>query len=190
MSPSHGRCQHGTRSRRPHVRPAEAPIILKLRRNSMKSLRKAIAAGLAASLAMTAAATAGVDPDDRIKVVLEPHERHLVLLEMRNFLAVLQTITIALTEEDMATVAQAARTMGSGAANEIPPETTAKLPETFRMLAGTVHTTFDVMALDAESLGDPQHTQRQMGQLMQTCNACHGIYQVAVEPFPPLTKAR
>ncbi|HMM46552.1 MAG TPA: hypothetical protein PKC12_01045 [Thiobacillaceae bacterium] len=159
----------------------------------MKLLTKAISAGLAASLAMGAVATADVGTDDRVKVVLEPHERHLVLLEMRNFLNVLQVITTALTEEDMTTVAQAARTMGSGAANEIPPETTAKLPETFKMLAGTVHTTFDVMALDAESLGDPLHTQRQMGQLLQTCNACHGIYQVAVESegaFPPLTKAR
>lgn len=158
----------------------------------MKSHSKAIALGLAASVAMAAASAADVGKDERVKVVLEPHERHLVLLEMRNFLHVLQTITTALTEEDMKTVAEAARTMGSGAANEIPPQTVAKLPETFQMLAGTVHTTFDVMALDAESLGDPVHTQRQVGKLLQTCNACHGIYQVAVEekPFPPLTKKR
>ena len=153
----------------------------------MKRNFKAAWLGLAISLA-TAGAVADVGQDDRIKLVLEPHERHLVLLEMRTFLQVVQTITDSAIREDMKTVAEAARSMGSGAANQIPPETGAKLPETFTMLAGTVHTTFDVMALDAESLGDPMHTMRQMGTLLQTCNACHGIYQVATEPFPPLKR--
>lgn len=146
---------------------------------------KAVSLALAASLTMVGA-VADVGTDDRVKLVLEPHERHLVLLEMRNFLQVLQTMTHALTEEDMTTVAEAARSMGSGAANEIPPETVAKLPETFKMLAGTVHTTFDVIAMDADSLGDPMHAQRQIGRLLQTCNACHGIYQIETERFPRL----
>lgn len=153
----------------------------------MKSPLKALSLAVAASLFM-AGAVADVGKDDRIKLLLEPHERHLVLLEMRNFLQVLQTMTHALTEDDMKTVAEAARTMGSGAANEIPPETVAKLPETFKMLAGTVHTTFDVIALDAESVGDPMHAQRQISRLLQTCNACHGIYQIETEAFPRLAR--
>lgn len=153
----------------------------------MKPHFKAAWLGLAASLVMAGAA-ADVGKDERLKLVLEPHERHLVLLEMRNFLHVLQTMTDSLTREDMKTLAEAARSMGSGAANEIPPETVAKLPDTFKMFAGTVHTTFDMIALDAESLGDPRHTLKQMGTLLQTCNACHGIYQVSTEPFPPLKR--
>lgn len=153
----------------------------------MKANFKAVFLGLAMGLA-TAGAVADIGKDDRLDVVLEPDERHLVLFEMRSFLQALQGITEALTREDMQTVANLARTMGSGAANQIPPQTTAKLPETFQMLAGTVHTTFDVIALDAESLGDPLHTIRQVSTMMQTCNACHGIYQVKVgsEPFPRL----
>ena len=156
----------------------------------MKLHSKAVWFGLAASLAMAGAVAADIGTDDRVKIVLKPDERHLVLWEMRSFLNVVQTITDALTREDMQAVAEAARSMGSGAANQIPPQTVAKLPETFQMLAGTVHNTFDVMALDAESLGDPMHTQRQMSQMLQTCNACHGIYQIAVEnePFPPLKR--
>lgn len=156
----------------------------------MKLAFKTAVFGLAASLSMAGALAAGVGTDDRVKVVLKPDERHLVLLEMRSFLNVLQIISDAVTREDMTAVAEAARSMGSGAANQIPPQTVAKLPETFQMLAGTVHTSFDVMALDAESLGDPMHTQRQLARLMQTCNACHGIYQVAVEnePFPRLKR--
>lgn len=156
----------------------------------MKLAFKTAVFGLAASLSMAGALAAGIGTDDRVKVVLKPDERHLVLLEMRSFLNVLQIISDAVTREDMTAVAEAARSMGSGAANQIPPQTVAKLPETFQMLAGTVHTSFDVMALDAESVGDPMHTQRQMARMMQTCNACHGIYQVAVENerFPRLKR--
>jgi hypothetical protein len=118
--------------------------------------------------------------DQRAALVLLDAERHLVLEEMRNFLAVLQTITDALPREDMKEVARAARTMGSGAANEIPPVTVAKLPEEFKMLAGGVHTSFDLIALDAETLGDPKHTISQIAEMLQKCNACHGIYQIKV----------
>lgn len=119
--------------------------------------------------------------DQRAPLVLLDGERHLVLEEMRNFLAVLQTITDALPREDMKEVARAARTMGSGAANEIPPKTVAKLPEEFKILAGGVHTSFDLIALDAETLGDPRHTISQVSEMLQKCNACHGIYQIKVE---------
>ena len=43
-----------------------------------------------------------------------------------------------------------------------------------------MHTTFDLMALDAESLADPKHTLTQMNDLLQKCNACNGIYQIKV----------
>lgn len=141
-----------------------------------------IAAALGALLIAGAAPAAGPakPADQRAPLVLLDEERHIVLEEMRNFLAVLQTITDALTREDMKEIARAARTMGSGAANEIPPKTVAKLPEEFKVLAGGVHTTFDLMALDAESLADPKHTLTQMNDLLQKCNACHGIYQIKV----------
>jgi len=116
--------------------------------------------------------------DTRAVLLLTDAERHLVLDEMRNFLAVLQTISQALPREDMKEVARAARKMGSGAANEIPPQTVAKLPDAFKQLAGAVHTSFDTIALDAESLGDPIHTMGQVGEMLGKCNACHGIYQI------------
>ena len=141
-----------------------------------------IAAALGALLFAGPAPAAGParPADQRAPLVLLDAERHIVLEEMRNFLAVLQTIADALPREDMKTIARAARSMGSGAANEIPPQTVAKLPEEFKVLAGGVHTTFDLMALDAEALADPKHTLTQMNDLLQKCNACHGIYQIKV----------
>lgn len=149
----------------------------------MKARHKHIAAvALGALLIAGAAPAAGPakPADQRAPLVLLDEERHIVLEEMRNFLAVLQTITDALTREDMKEIARAARTMGSGAANEIPPPTVAKLPEEFKVLAGGVHTSFDLIALDAESLADPKHTLTQVSELLQKCNACHGIYQIKV----------
>ena len=109
-----------------------------------------IAAALGALLITGAAPAAGPakSADQRAPLVLLDAERHIVLEEMRNFLAVLQTITDALTREDMKEIARAARTMGSGAANEIPPPTVAKLPEEFKVLAGGVHTSEVVVVGD------------------------------------------
>ena len=142
-----------------------------------------IGAGAGAALASGSAKQAPAkQADQRAPLVLLDAERHIVLEEMRNFLAVLQIITDALPREDMKEIARAARTMGSGAANEIPPATVAKLPEEFKVLAGGVHTLFDLIALDAESLADPKHTTSQVSELLQKCNACHGIYQIKVGP--------
>ena len=118
------------------------------------------------------------DPDTRALLALPVDERHLVLVEMRNFVVAMQSILDGLARDDMGQVAEAARTMGSGAANEIPPHVVAKLPETFKMLAGKVHTTFDAISMDAEALGDMGHTVGQMSELTKHCVACHALYQV------------
>lgn len=133
----------------------------------------------------TPVAAGATDPDTRQPLPLPPDERHLVLQEMRNFVLALQSITDGLARNDMAQVARAARTMGSGAANEIPPHVVAKLPTPFRQLAGEVHTGFDAIALDADDLGDAGHTLEQMGSLMQHCIACHGMYQIVRQPEHP-----
>lgn len=147
-----------------------------LRGLALASVLVAVAAAVVAQPATPPAPAAPADA--RLPLVIDDDERHLVLMEMRNFLAVLQTISNALVKEDMKAIAAAARTMGSGAANEIPPRTVAKLPEEFKMLAGGVHTTFDLIAMDAEVLGDTRHTLSQMSDMLQKCNACHGIYQI------------
>jgi hypothetical protein len=145
------------------------------------NLHRMVGVGLLVVVSSAAAAPVGValeDPDTRQTLRLPVDERHLVLAEMRNFIIAMQEITAGLAREDMAVVADAARRMGSGAANEIPPHVVAKLPDPFKMLAGKVHTTFDAIALDAESLGDPGHTVGQLSDLTQHCVACHAIYQV------------
>ncbi|MFP4561469.1 MAG: hypothetical protein ACLFQ3_09100 [Thiohalorhabdus sp.] len=123
------------------------------------------------------------DPDQRQVLDLPPDERHLVLEEMRNFLVAMQEITAGLAVEDMQKVADAARRMGGQAANEIPPRVVEKLPDTFKRLAGKVHTTFDRIAMDAESMGDRALSLEQLARLQQQCVACHATYQIEKRPF-------
>lgn len=154
--------------------PSNTSLIMKkLSKHAFTSL----VVGLALALPLANAAKP-VNPDQRPSLLLLPEERDLVLQEMRSFLSVTQTIADALARDDMKAVADAARTMGSGAANEIPPHVVAKLPDDFKQLAGVVHTGFDTMALDAESLGDTRHTLSQLGDMLKTCNACHAMYQI------------
>ncbi len=116
--------------------------------------------------------------DARTVLRLAPAERHLILSEMRQFLAGMQTISTALSEDDMALVARTARGLGGAAAAGVPPTLMGKLPLGFKQLGLGVHRDFDQIALDAESLGDPAHTQAQLGQMLASCVACHGSYQI------------
>lgn len=124
------------------------------------------------------------DPDQRVVLQLPPDERHMVLNEMRNFVVAIQQIADGLANDDFEQVAAAARKMGSGAANEIPPRVVNKLPETFKQLAGKVHMTYDAIALDADSMADTQLALEQLGELYGYCVACHATYQIEKIPFP------
>lgn len=123
-------------------------------------------------------ATQNTDPDVRTPLLLDATERHLVLSEMRGFVSAIDRILEGVTQEDMQQIATVARSMGSTAANAVPPSVMAKLPDEFKVFASRVHGTFDVIALDAESLGDTAHTIEQLAGLTKHCVACHAIYQI------------
>jgi len=116
--------------------------------------------------------------DGREALILEPAERDLVLTEMRIFLSSVQKITRALTEEDMKTVVKAAREVGLAAQQAVPGSLMGKLPLAFKKLGFDTHKKFDALALDAEQLGDPNHTLQQLSTLMNNCVACHSAYKI------------
>jgi len=116
--------------------------------------------------------------DGREALILEPAERDLVLTEMRMFLSSVQKITRALTEEDMKTVVKAAREVGLAAQQAVPGSLMGKLPLAFKKLGFDTHKKFDALALDAEQLGDPNHTLQQLSTLMNNCVACHSAYKI------------
>jgi len=122
--------------------------------------------------------------DGRRVIRISEQERSLVLVEMRGFLASVQQITAALAVNDMQQVAEQARRSGRAAQHAVPPLLIAKLPAPFKKMGFDTHAGFDQLALDAEQLGDREHSLAQLGELMQNCVVCHGAYRIDPEPEP------
>lgn len=120
--------------------------------------------------------------DERRALNLAPSERAMILLEMRQFLNGIQIMTDALSRDDLKTVARAAKPLGAQAAHEVPDSLKAKLPKEFKQLASAVHGGFDLLAMDAESLGDTKHIQKQLGGILQNCVSCHSLFQIHAMP--------
>lgn len=131
------------------------------------------------------AAPDAASSDRRIRLPLTVAERDIVLGEMRGLLTSSQTILDAALGNDLKRAAQAARAAGMGEVENIPMEIRGpligKLPLEFKQLGFSVHRDFDQIALDAESLGDRDHTIKQLATVIQKCVACHAIYAIAVE---------
>ena len=119
--------------------------------------------------------------DGRQALILEPAERDLVLTEMRTFLSSVQAITEGLSKEDMDQVKEAARAVGIQAQQGMPGPLMGKLPLTFKKLGHDTHNKFDLLALDAEQLGDPQHSLQQLSGLVNNCVACHSTYKIELK---------
>lgn len=116
--------------------------------------------------------------DGRQALILEPAERDLVLSEMRMFLSSVQRINQALTTDDYQEVVKAAREVGAAAQQAVPGSLMGKLPLAFKTLGFDTHSKFDLLALDAEQLGDSKHTLQQLSTLLNNCVACHATYQI------------
>ena len=116
--------------------------------------------------------------DGRQAILLEEPERDLVLTEMRMFLTSVQSITEGISKNDMTQVVAAARQVGAQAQQAVPGSLMGKLPLSFKQLGFDTHKKFDLLALDAEELGDPQHTLQQLSALMNNCVACHSTYKI------------
>ncbi|MEE9493913.1 MAG: hypothetical protein V3W04_11110 [Gammaproteobacteria bacterium] len=120
--------------------------------------------------------------DKRTAIQLESAERDLVLSEMRIFLQSVQQITSGIVNENMQQVIQQARLSGRSAQQEMPGSLVEKLPLPFKKLGFDTHSKFDQLALDAEQLGDPDHTLSQLATLMENCVSCHATYRFSVAP--------
>lgn len=120
-------------------------------------------------------------PDARTAIQLNKNERDFVLLEMRVFLQSVQQITSGVTKYDMEQVTISARKSGRNAQVAMPGSLVGKLPIAFKKLGSDTHAKFDELALDAEQLGDRDHTLMQLNALLQNCVSCHSAFRFEVE---------
>jgi len=120
--------------------------------------------------------------DERQALNLEAAERAMLLTEMRQFLNGIQVMAEALSRDDLNAVAMAAKPLGRAAMHDVPDSMKAKLPKEFKQFASSVHGGFDQLALDAESLGDTRHTQKQLAGILKNCVSCHDAFQIHALP--------
>lgn len=121
------------------------------------------------------------EPDSRTTILLTQKERNLVLSEMRVFLQSVQQITSGISADDMDLVASSARKSGRNAQIAVPGTLIGKLPIAFKKLGFDTHAKFDELALDAEQLGDGEHTVTQLGTLLENCVSCHSAFKFNIE---------
>ncbi|HBV20115.1 MAG TPA: hypothetical protein DEF07_00125 [Nitrosomonas sp.] len=127
---------------------------------------------------LVAVTTQAEDLDKRQVLAITESQRVHILEEMRTLLAGTQKILFSLSEEDMAAVAQHARSLGMHMAHKAEDHLKGALPKEFMQLGMSVHRDFDQIAMDAESLKDSKHTLRQLSESMNKCMACHATYQI------------
>lgn len=115
--------------------------------------------------------------DNRELIHLDADEKDIVLTEMRIFLTSVQQITKGLSEDDLALVVTQAKISGLTTQAGVPETLAKKLPMQFKQLGSDTHAKFDQMAMDAEDLGDSDHTLSQLALLLQNCTSCHQTYR-------------
>ena len=118
--------------------------------------------------------------DGRTAILLNDSERNLVLAEMRGFLTSVQQINQGISENNMDLVAEHAQKSGKAAQAGMPGTLVGKLPLQFKKLGGDTHAKFDQLAMDADDLGDRNHTLEQLSTLMQNCVTCHAAYRIDI----------
>lgn len=116
-------------------------------------------------------------PDARTIIQLTSKERDFVLFEMRVFLQSVQQITDGIVNDDMEQVSKSARKSGHSAAVAVPGSLVGKLPIAFKKMGSDTHAKFDALALDAEQLGDSNHTLMQLNTLLENCVSCHAAFR-------------
>ncbi len=116
--------------------------------------------------------------DGRLAVTLAREERNLVLAEMRQLLAGVQTILEAITNNDMKVVERTASSLGMKAAADVNPALMAKLPLDFKSTGMSVHGRFDELSLKVHGGMGKDEVLKEVSDIMLTCVGCHQAYRL------------
>jgi hypothetical protein len=119
--------------------------------------------------------------DARTPLTVTATEAASIREEMRGFLEGVQGIASGLADNDMKAVAKAARGLGMAGANHVPMSVRMKFPMEFKQMGHATHMGFDNLATDADGLGDSGHSQKQLSEVLQNCNACHASFRLDVK---------
>jgi hypothetical protein len=138
----------------------------------------ALVAFIVAILMIAPGNETGTAPDGREVILLKPHQRDLVLTEMRTFVESLRDINQALGNDDTELFQEASLKVGLKAQKGVPLDMMKALPLPFKKLGMSTHKQFDELAESAEQGADTRQLLTGLSQLMNNCVACHAAYQL------------
>ena len=121
------------------------------------------------------------DGNGRTALALTPPEKAYVLLQMRQFVESIQTITAGLADGDRRAAVEAAAARGLKRNQNDPafPSTLgAKLPQDWKQFGGGTRRGFDALAETIGKSDDPHQSLKQLNEVMKNCVACHASYRV------------
>lgn len=118
---------------------------------------------------------------ERTAIVLNAHERDLILTEMRGLLSAIQGVVDGVGREDRKQIAESARAAGMAAAADANPALLAKLPLPFKTLGMSVHRDMDDIADAAEEGRPAPELLNKVAATLSKCVACHAAWQFKVD---------
>ncbi|SMN00436.1 InterPro IPR000345 [uncultured Candidatus Thioglobus sp.] len=119
--------------------------------------------------------------DGRTAIILTKAERHFVLNEMRGLLGHMQQLVSAAADKNIEKTIQIAKKLVEESSGNKQVSIIAKTPLNFKALSKNIHSQFGELYEDAVAKRDPQHSLKQVANIMQNCIACHGAYQLTEE---------
>jgi hypothetical protein len=134
-----------------------------------------------AAWAQDAAAPApqpNANAETRLGIVTLPHERTLILRNMRKYLVGIQALTEAVANDDLKSAIDATRSMGSINLYDLRLMFANKASIVFHNIAFEVHKDFDRVAAEADEKKDIKLLLRQVSVIMKKCTYCHETFRL------------
>lgn len=115
---------------------------------------------------------------EREVVRMTPHDSLRFRSGMQTYLASLHAITDALSRNDRASAAEAARASGMSALKEVSLAEALTMPPQFVLLASDTHERFDALAAAASGQATRSELLAQLSNIVANCIACHAAYRL------------
>jgi hypothetical protein len=123
--------------------------------------------------------------DGRMRILLAPTERDLILGEMRMLLKAVHGVVTGLAgqnqEADRKQMEQAARAAGMDMAADVNPALMAKLPLPFKQMGMSIHKDMDALADAIVQNETPQQILQRLSSMTARCTTCHDLYRFSTE---------
>ncbi|WP_029407718.1 hypothetical protein [Thiomicrorhabdus sp. Milos-T2] len=133
------------------------------------------------AITLSSMATTSQAIDTRQAIWLDPVEKEVLLMEMRNFLRGSQEVLDYSLQGDMDLVHRTANPIGTKMLKNLPKEMTNKMPKSFYVMLKTLHYGFaEIADISKSSEAQPVVVMQKLASMQKLCVGCHATYQLKV----------